>query len=157
MKSWWLPLKDNNDDDGGYDGAEANPKPARAAPPAAPSREHLDTSNVLPQESGPALPKGTKSGRDYSEKHRGCDLRDVEPPQSLLAQPQIRILLVIEGIFSVRVCFLMTGATVGGGYDAIIVTPRVESQSWLRKEIFEFEWFAPKTGLQYLTGQNYSD
>lgn len=127
MKSWWQPLEENSGDDNGHVGFEANGKPAQAAPSAV-WQERLDTSNVQPQQSGPTLPMGTKSGRDYAGRHLGNDLRDVEPPPSLLVQPQIRTLVFIEGIYSVCFFFL-TGAAVGGGRCAIVFYPCLGSQS----------------------------
>ena len=99
MKAWWF-LEDDHGDDDGWDGSGANREQAKASTPA--SREnHLCATNVLPLEIEHTLQTDTEVGRAYAGEHPGCDLRDVEPPPSLLAQPHIRSLLFIDGIYSV--------------------------------------------------------
>ena len=115
MRPWWRPRKDQHDDDDGRDGGNANRKPAKAATPG--RRETiLCATNVLPLQIEATLQTDAETGRDYAGEHLGGDLRDVEPPPSLLAQPHIRTLLFIDGIYSVCSVLLVDTFSLGVGF-----------------------------------------
>lgn len=120
MNTWWPPLEDVlGDDDDGRDGGEAKREPAKEAAPES-RKQNLCAINVLPPQIESTLQTDMESGRDYAGENLGCDLRDVEPPPSLLVEPRIRTLLFIEGIFSV--CFVLLVEMSSRGSDFLSVT-----------------------------------
>ena len=115
MSTWWRPLENDHGDSDGWDSGEAKREPEEAAAPES-RKTHLCAINVLPPQNVPTLQMGTETGRDYAGEHRGCDLRDVEPPPSLLVQPHIRTLLFIQGIYSVRFVLFVYISCRGSGF-----------------------------------------
>ena len=104
MSTWWRPLENDHGDSDDWDSGEAKSEAAEGAAPGS-RKTHLCAISEFPSLNVPTLQMDRETGRDYAGEHRGCDLRDVEPPPSLLVQPHIRTLLLIEGIYSV--CFVL--------------------------------------------------
>lgn len=98
MRAWW-PLGDEDEDVNGHNGGEEKRDLGRTTPSVLPPKSPC-TANTSRPPREPILQMDTDSGPMKAVEHLGRDLRDVEP-SSLLAQPHIRTLLVIDGLYSV--------------------------------------------------------
>lgn len=102
--SWCPPYNGGGDNDTDDNDGEAGHAPSSTAGSAFPTKT-MDTKNMasVQSETTPIIAAiGIRSGREGKDDDSG-GFNAAEPkPRSLLAQPHIRTLLVITGLYSVR-------------------------------------------------------